>query len=357
MASSIVKKAAAVGGQSGLYGKSSNGRTEMRSNTVKSVAAVVAAVGMGVAMAASAGTIANPQNLNLLEWYGANPDFSIGLQTEVSNTAGLSNDRDTMDGGYSVWANVSPGHKIRYAMPEAVTVDQLYLYFGAYGGHPIENFTVRYSDTIDWNDPNWSTSANIYTATGVTTGSHTKDITDADIRYVEVTLDAGCADYNQLGEFQLVPPVGALVNDEGRNLLADPYTNQSYNVGGNVWSTAKVPENSGLLSADGYWQVNFGTPKDFNVVTLSWYPGQGHNNINILTSNDGLNWGSPVWTGNGNTFAEAIFPHVTAQYLRITADYAGGAMNDVHVFYAPIPEPTSLMLLIAGGILLHRRRH
>lgn len=94
----------------------------------------------------------------------------------------------------------------------------------------------------------------------------------------------------------------------------------------------------------------------FDTMTFSWYPGQGHNNIKVYVSNDGVNFGSSIWNGNGNTFQEATFALQTAQYIRITADYAGGgALNDVHVFQS-IPEPASLALLALGGLAALRRR-
>jgi hypothetical protein len=312
---------------------------------------VVIALGTIAAQA----VITNVQNVNLIEYYGAGSG-GPQLLTTYSDTVS-ANPRYSFDGGYTAWANVNPGDKIRYALPQAVTVDKFYMYMGAYGGHPMEDFTIRYSATIDWTNANWNTLASSFTPSGaVTTASYTADIPDASVRYIELTVGSNCVAYNQMGEFMAIAPASATL-DRGYNIMADPYANQSFHVGGNVWSPALVPENAALTAADGYWQVNFGSPKSFDVITLSWYQDQGNNNIKIYVSNDGVNFGSPIWTAaNGTSFKEATFALQTAQYIRITADYAGGgAMNDVHVFQS-IPEPATLALLGLGGLALIRRR-
>lgn len=308
---------------------------------------------------ARAANIVNPQNLNLLEYYGDYTGTSARILTQTSASENASLIRQTFDGGMDLWGNASVNSYIRYTLPQAMTVDKFYIYWGTYSSHYAKAFTIKYSDTVSFSDPGWSSVPQVQ-ETNTTTTPYTSASVNTPVKYVELSLQAaGATGYMQVGEFMLLPPSSATIDSTGRNLLADPYTQQDNGVtgAGVVWSNALAPNNSPPNGSNPYWQLNFGTPKTFNVVTFSDYPGQYFTSLQVYVSNDGSTWGKPVWSGGAATdFQQAVFNTQTAQYIRVVPNANfGNSMNDIHVFFA-LPEPASLSLLALGGLALLRRR-
>ncbi len=310
---------------------------------------------------ARAANIVNPQNLNLLEYYGDYTGTSARILTQMTASENLSLVRETLDGGMAPWGNASVGAYIRYTLPQAMTTDKFYIYWGTYSSHYAKAFTIKYSDTVSFSDPGWSSVPQVQETNwaGPSGTPYTSNSINAPVKYVELSLQAaGSTTYMQVGEFMLLPPSSASIDTTGRNLVADPYTQQDYNVVGPgvAWSNALAPTNTRPNAADAYWQLNFGTPKTFNVMTFSVYPGQTFSSLKVYVSNDGSNWGSSVWSGGMATdFLQAVFNTQTAQYIRVVPNYTGNSMNDIHVFFA-LPEPASLSLLAIGGLAVLRRR-
>jgi hypothetical protein len=75
------------------------------------------------------------------------------------------------------------------------------------------------------------------------------------------------------------------------------------------------------MTAGMYYEVNFGAVQTFSEITLDTNGAAGDSpaGYSVTLSSDGVNWGSPIATGDGTTALVTIsFSAQTAQYVRIT---------------------------------------
>jgi hypothetical protein len=114
------------------------------------------------------------------------------------------------------------------------------------------------------------------------------------------------------------PPSGdSPLDRSGWTASASKPTNAAYALDGDLGTrwTSSAAQKSGQ-----YYQVNFGSPRNFNKLVLdagpSW-PNDYPVGFEVLVSNDGVNW-TGVATGAGSGRVKTVtFPTQTAQYVRI----------------------------------------
>ena len=114
------------------------------------------------------------------------------------------------------------------------------------------------------------------------------------------------------------------------------------------WST-------GAFQAVGQWfEVNLGSVQSFNQITMNCTtsPTDYIRGYTVSVSNDGVSWGSAVFTGTGtNYLVTAIFPQQTAQYIRVTST-ANSSANWWSIDEFNVYSAANVAATVSGGIAL-----
>jgi hypothetical protein len=67
-----------------------------------------------------------------------------------------------------------------------------------------------------------------------------------------------------------------------------------------------------------YYQVNMGSAKTFNKITMDSTGSNGYPvGYEVFVSSDGTNWGTAVASGTGVLVTTVTFPTQTAQYIKV----------------------------------------
>lgn len=107
---------------------------------------------------------------------------------------------------------------------------------------------------------------------------------------------------------------------------SDPPTNAIDGDPATRWSTGR-----GMRPGD-WFQIDLGAQQPISSVVLDAGASAGDfpRGYEISVSSDGVNWGQPIATGGGRTLTRALFPTVSARYVRIVNQGSSGSWWSVH---------------------------
>jgi len=263
-------------------------------------------------------------------------------------------------------ANTLNAGSIQISLPQAVTIQRI---TQAYGGGKPTNYSLLGSTT-------GFTGMTTLVPSTVLSGSTTVYTGPTTAKYIESDFLGTANSYFQMQEMKAFPPTGTSIQlDQGYNLLAQRSlaTLDSASAAG-TW--ADTITQAFDLSEDWYLRGNMaGTPAWFILdlgstvssngyliggAAVSYYHGQGwEQGMKIEVSTDKVNWLTPFFTTSNISGSMTIpFNRVyDARYVRVTnRNGSWGALTEFELFGAPIPEPASALLLLAGAAALARRR-
>jgi O-glycosyl hydrolase len=191
--------------------------------------------------------------------------------------------------------------------------------FGAIQGASAVRFGSTYASVLSWSDtaitvavpsssPPGATTVSV-TVTGQTTA--TRPFT------VQSTADA-------------LPRAGWVATASSTDPYGDVTSNAIDGNQGTRWSGGH-----GMASGD-WFQVDMGSAKTFTRVVMDSGSSTGDyaRSYQVVVSNDGTTWSSPVASGNGNgPFIVIPFPSQTARYVRVIQTGSSGSWWSIAEFY------------------------
>jgi fibronectin type 3 domain-containing protein len=218
------------------------------------------------------------------------------------------------------------------------------------------------SISLSWNASSGATSYNVKRATvyggsfttiatGVTSTSYTDTglTPDNTYTYVVSAVNAAGESFTDSASASAAP-TGILLSRTG--WVASASVN-SANAGNAIDGNASTRWDTAGSQTPGQWfQIDMGSAQSFYKLVLddTASPNDYPRGYQVNVSSDGVNWGSPVATGNGSTTITTItFASQTARYFRITQTGTSGNYWSIHESYAyampagsPPPAPTGL---------------
>ncbi len=272
---------------------------------------------------------------------------------------------------YNNTANALDTGSIQISLPQAVTIQRI---VQTYGGNRPVNYSLLGSTTgftgMTTLVPSTALSGSTTTYTGPTTA-----------RYIESDFLGTVSRYFQMQEMKAFPPAGASIGlDQGYNLLAQR-SMATLNSSGGPWRGGDTIGSAFDLSDGSYLRTDTSTTPAWFILDLgstvgsngywvagaavSFYHGQSWaNGIKVEVSTDMVNWltGYSTTSSIGSSMTLPFGRVLDARYVRVTNPRPTGslgpqdALTEFELFGAPIPEPASALLLLAGAAALARRR-
>ncbi|MEK0312723.1 fibronectin type III domain-containing protein [Cohnella sp. 56] len=149
--------------------------------------------------------------------------------------------------------------------------------------------------------------------------------------YVVSALGAG-GESADSAQVSATPSSGAALSRTGWTATASSTTySPSLAIDGNAstrWSS------SGAQAVGRYYQVNMGSAKTFNKITLDSTGGNDYPRaFEVYVSSDGTNWGTAVASGTGSGNVQTVtFPTQTAQYIKVVLTAAASPWWSIYEF-------------------------
>jgi fibronectin type 3 domain-containing protein len=199
--------------------------------------------------------------------------------------------------------------------------------------------------TVSWNPSPGGTGYNVKRST--TSGS-SYSIVGANVpgtNYTDPGLTNGTTYYyvvsavNPAGESTNSAEVKAIAGVLSRvGWIASSSTTGGDSPANAIDGVASTRWSTGASQTSGQWfQVDMGTTNTFNEIVLDATASSGDypRGYQVNVSNDGINWGNPVSSGNGTSAVITItFPNTVARFIRVTQTRSGVTGNywSIHEF-------------------------